>query len=300
MDLQQLRVFVAVAQKGNLTRASEALYLSQSAVSAQIKALETELGLKLFDRSARGMALTPAGTALLEEAERALQAAKSVIARARHLRDGDIHGQWKIGTITEPVILRLGEFLSQLQSHYPNLRVSLSQGISGDVIERVINGELDAGYTIGEIHDSRLCVMPVMPITLRIAGPAAWSEKIAAADWAAIAAMPWISTPERCSFSSIAVQMFRRHSVTPRAVIEADQETMLKKLVASGIGLTLLREDIARASEAAGELAVWRGCAEVTSLNFIYASAREETPALQAIVEVVKEVWRLTPQPPST
>lgn len=137
MDLHKLRTFVTIAQEGNLTRASEALHLSQPAVSAQIKALEDELGLKLFHRLTRGMELTPAGKVLLEEAEKALMAARNVAARAQHLRSG-ISGEFRLGTISEPLILRLGEFLSALTSFTFSKAISfvhscLCQRQTGDV-----------------------------------------------------------------------------------------------------------------------------------------------------------------------
>lgn len=86
MELYQLRTFVAVAREGQLTKAAESLFTSQPAVSAQIKALEDEFGLKLFERSAAGMTPTPAGEALWEEAERLLNASRDLSAKAAALK----------------------------------------------------------------------------------------------------------------------------------------------------------------------------------------------------------------------
>jgi DNA-binding transcriptional LysR family regulator len=292
MDLNQLRTFVAIAQEGSLTRASETLYLSQPAVSAQIKALEEELGLKLFNRAARGMALTPAGKVLLDEASRALTAARKVVARAQMLRDG-ISGECRLGTITDPAILRLGELLCCLTSRHPDLRLSLSQGISGEVIDRVLTRRIDAGYIIGANEDPRIAAVRAAPITLRIVAPASWAARIAGRDWGDIARLPWISTPAKCSFNRLAADMFARHGLAPQTVIEADQEHTLRDLVASGIGLTLLREDVAFEAQAAGEVVVWAPGAEMSHLWFIYLREQEDTPALQAILGVVRDVWQL-------
>ncbi|HXU65990.1 MAG TPA: LysR family transcriptional regulator, partial [Casimicrobiaceae bacterium] len=78
MELYQLRSFAAVAELGHLTRAAERLHVSQPAVSAQIKALEDELSVLLFERGATGMALTAAGRALLPEALRVIAATQSL------------------------------------------------------------------------------------------------------------------------------------------------------------------------------------------------------------------------------
>lgn len=296
MDLHQLRIFVAIADNGNLTRASEALYLSQPAVSAQIKALEEELGVSLFFREARGMGLTAAGKVLLAEAGRALNAAKNVVLRAQQLRN-DISGEFKLGTIIEPVILRLGELLSTLVSQHPNLHISLSQGISGDIIDQVIAGRINAGFVIGEIENTSIAAIKIAPITLRVVAPVAWREQILDADWKKIASYPWISTPAKCSFNKISARMFGKYGLVPKTVIESDQETTLKKLVSSNVGLTLLREDVALAAEAMGELVIWPAGVEISNLYFIHSRNDEGSPALVAIQNIVKDVWQLSSTP---
>lgn len=299
MDLHQLRIFVAIAASGNLTRASEALYLSQPAVSAQIKALEEELGISLFFREARGMGLTPAGKVLLAEATSALSAAKNVVIRAQNLRN-NISGEFKVGTISEPVILRLGELLSALVLQHPNLHISLSQGISGDIVDQVLACRINAGFVIGQTENANIVAIKIAPITLRIVGPTAWRTQIMAADWKTIATYPWISTPAKCSFNRISSRMFAKHGIVPKTIIESDQEMTLKKLVSSNIGLTLLREDVALSAEAMGELVVWPTGAEVSHLYFIYARDEEESPVLKAILNIVKDVWNLNPLPNTT
>ncbi|HEU0187003.1 MAG TPA: LysR family transcriptional regulator [Gallionellaceae bacterium] len=296
MDLHQLRIFVAIANHGNLTRASEELHLSQPAVSAQIKALEEELGVSLFNREPRGMVLTAAGKVLLTEASGALSAAKNVVLRAQQLRGG-IGGEFKLGTIIEPVILRLGELLSRLVSLHPNLHISLSQGISGDIIDHLVAGRINAGFVIGQVAHDNILAIKIAPITLRVVGPVSWREKIAAADWNAIAQFPWISTPAKCSFNKITSGMFAKHGIAPKIVIESDQETTLKKLVASEFGLTLLREDVALAGEAMGELVIWPMGVEVSDLYFIYSRQEANSPALQAILDIIKNIWHVPSTP---
>src|SRR5215831_12904146 len=86
MELNRLRSFAAVAEAGHLTRAAEKLHISQPALSAQIKALEDELDLSLFERTPAGMTLTEAGKRLLGEAEKVLAAAQALRAEARSLK----------------------------------------------------------------------------------------------------------------------------------------------------------------------------------------------------------------------
>lgn len=292
MELHQLRAFITIAKTSNLTRASEALHISQSAVSAKIKGLEQELGVNLFDRSGQGMALTEAGKILLDEAVHAVAAAGSVVERATFLREDGMRAYFKIGTITEPTMLRLGAFSSRLFIRYPNIKLSLQQAVSGQVIERVQNEQYDAGYVIGDVDDNQLSAIPIAPITLRIVAPATWREKILGAGWSDLSLLPWIATPEYCSFNRITEIMFRRHGLSPHFIMEADQEIALKDLVASGVGITLLREDIAQTAEAKGEIAIWPGPAESSMIHFIYLKKKGEMAATRAIVDVIKSVWQ--------
>ncbi|MHB1656723.1 MAG: LysR family transcriptional regulator [Burkholderiales bacterium] len=297
MDLNQLRSFSCIAREGSLARASALLFLSPPAVSAQIKALETELQLKLFDRSAKGMVLTSAGTALLLEANKALDAASNVSAKAKNFRNESIMGEFQLGTISDPVMLRLGEFLTILVGQYPGLKPSLCQGISGDIISRVVDKKIQAGYIFGEANHDHISSIKIAPIVLRVVAPVKWKEQLIEASWEDIVTFPWISTPENCSFRSIASKMFARHNVTPRVVIEADQERLLGDLVAQGIGLSLLREDIAVAAEAEGKIAIWSSGMEIDHLYFIYRDTEGESPLMQAIIPIIHQVWQIPPDP---
>jgi len=280
-----------VAREGNLTRASQILCLSQPAVSGQLKILEEELGLKLFERNSRGMILTEQGKALLEKAEQLVSAAGQVMVKAETLRH-NVVDEMRIGTVTEPDILRLGQTLNLLTASHPDLRLSLLQGISGVVIDWAISGRIDAGYVIGEPDDPRVGYIQIAPVTLRVVAPLAWVDKIAELDWVGIANLPWISTPPKCSFSQLAARMFARHGVSPQTVLAADQEHTLRSLVAAGMGLTLLREDVALIAQSAGELTIWQPGVELSHLFFVFSRDKETSPALQAVLGAVREVWK--------
>src|ERR1700720_3263893 len=111
MELYQLRSFAAVAEAGHLTRAAQKLHISQPALSAQIKALEDELGLTLFERTSTGMTLTAAGKRLLAEADKIPAASQTFEAEARALTGG-VAGKARVGTLSDPEFIRLGEFMA--------------------------------------------------------------------------------------------------------------------------------------------------------------------------------------------
>ena len=149
MELYQLRTFAAVADENHLTRAAERLHLSQPAVSGHIKALEGELGVRLFERASTGMQLTAAGSELLERARIVLSAADDVKRAAKQMQ-GDISGLLRIGTVADPESNRLGELLALARDTHPRLKLELHHEMSGAALAGVLSGELDASFFFGD------------------------------------------------------------------------------------------------------------------------------------------------------
>lgn len=292
MELYQLRSFVTVAQQGHLTRAAERLHISQPAVSAQIKALEEELGVTLFQRKAGGVALTKAGQALLPQAEKILASAKDLIAQAKSLQ-GQISGKVRIGTIIDPEFLRLGEFMNTMLVDYPMLAIELHQGISGWVMNGVVNGDLDAGFFLGNQPQANVTALELRKLTYRIVAPPDWKAKVEAAGWKEIAALPWIWTPKLGTHHQMVTELFRQQNLEPVKAVEADQESIIINLVTAGVGLSLMREDLALAAAKAGEIILWDKGRSQTTLCFIYRTDRASDPVINASAQVLKGIWGL-------
>jgi DNA-binding transcriptional LysR family regulator len=291
MELYQLRTFAAVADEGHLTRAAERLHLSQPAVSAHIKALEDDLGVALFDRSSSGMSLTRAGRKLIEHAERVLAAAGELRYAARAFQ-GEISGHVRLGTVSDPEFLRLGEFLGRLVEQHPGLEIELRQEVSGAALEAVRTGELDASFYFGEVTDAAIRALALCEIAYRVVAPAAWSARLDGARWDAMAALPWIVTPEISSHRRLMQALFDRHGATPAKVVEADNEAVIANLVGSGVGLSLLREDLAEDRARAGARAIWQGPRPTTNLWFVYRAERKDDPILAALKAALADAWR--------
>ena len=141
MDLRQLEYFAAVARHRHFTRAADELYVTQSALSQQVRRLEEELGLALLLRTSRGVELTPAGTDLLARAESIL----GEVERAR--TDMDEHAGVSRGLVrvaaTTGDALRLPRALATFHAEHPGIRIGLRQGSSGEVVELVRRGAAD-------------------------------------------------------------------------------------------------------------------------------------------------------------
>ena len=290
MELYQLRSFATVAELGHLTRAAERLHVSQPALSAQIRALEEGLGVTLFERGSSGMSLTAAGRQLLP-------AAREVVAKAAALRglaqsiQGDVSGRVSVGTLADPAILRLGEVLAAAREQHPLLEIELHHEVSGAAFAKVRDGELDASFYYGPLSHPGIASVPLRTLVYRVAAPAAWRDRVEHADDATIAGLPWIMTPPISTHHALATHFFAARGLAPATVLEADNELVIRSLVVSGVGVALLREDLALAAEAAGEVVLWEPAHIETMLQFIWLEARTAEPPLAALIGVVQESW---------
>jgi DNA-binding transcriptional LysR family regulator len=292
VELYQLRSFVEVAELGHLTRAAERLHISQPALSAQIKALEEELEVELFERSSSGMALTSAGKRLVGEAKKLLSAAQALRNEARSIK-GTATGVARVGTVSDPEFIRVGALMSAAVERYPLVEIQFHHEVSGAAFEKVRDGALDASFYYGGFAHPDVVALELREITYRIVAPAAWRERIASATWSDIAREPWIMTPPISTHSQLAAGLFREHGMTPTKVVEADDEVVVSSLVLAGLGMALMREDLALEKAGAREICLWKDVQLTTSLQFVYRRDREQDPILLALVDTLDDVWKL-------
>ena len=292
MEIYQLRSFIAVAKMGHLTRAAEKLHLSQPSVSAHIKALEDEFGLSLFERTYSGMTLTLPGKRLLTEAEGILVAAEAMRHTAKALK-GEITGRVRVGTSSDPGFIRIGEFCNAQMEHHPSLEVELHQEITGVAFRKVLDGLLDVSFYYGDLEHPAMGGLRLRGSTYCVAAPAAWSRRVVDADWSTIATLPWVITPPISSHHKLVRALFDRQGKEPRELVEADQESVIANLVVSGVGLSLIREDLALKKVAADEMCLWRDVRLETNLWFIYLHTRKDDPVILALLSVLRDIWQL-------
>jgi DNA-binding transcriptional LysR family regulator len=294
MELYQLRSFVTVAEVGHLTRAAERLHVSQPALSAQIRSLEETLGVTLFDRGSSGMTLTAAGRHLLPEARDIVAKATALRGLAQSLQ-GNTAGRVSVGTLADPSVLRLGEILALARERHPLLEIELQHEVSGAAFAKVRDGELDASFYYGPLTHPAIASLPLGMLVYRVAAPFAWRDRVENADDAAIAALPWIMTPPISTHHALATHFFAARGLEPATVLEADNELVIRSLVVAGVGVALLRDDLALAAQQAGEVVLWEPARIETMLQFVWPQARSAEPPLAALISVVEEAWQARP-----
>lgn len=292
MDLNLLRTFVTVAKFGHLTRAAEALHLSQPALSGHIKALEEELGVTLFERTPSGMAVTPAGQRLLVEAEDIIGAVQHLAHSAQELR-GQPTGHLKLGTVLDPGVLRVGDLLVRALDRYPEIELELQHVMSSEALARVRSGALDASFYFGDPPPADLAAIPLRELTYRVGIPDAWESELGAAAWDAVAERPWIVAPDPSSHRQLVMRLFP--DGPPARVIETDNESVINNLVESGVGISLLRADPGSPASEAGRIFILPDVEVKTRLWLVHAVDRAADPLLAALCEVIAETWADAP-----
>ncbi|HKK01704.1 MAG TPA: LysR family transcriptional regulator [Desulfuromonadales bacterium] len=151
MDINELRIFRAVAHKGSISRAAEELHYVQSNVTARIRQLEDRLGTALFHRKSKGVALTASGHLLLDYAERILR----LVSEAEEtLSDrGEPKGRLVIGSMETTAAVRLPSLLSAFQRSCPEVELSLVTGPSQTSLRRLLDFQIDGAFVAGDVED---------------------------------------------------------------------------------------------------------------------------------------------------
>lgn len=171
MDLHRLHVFTKVCELGSLSRSADAVYLSQPTVSGHIKALEEELGVRLFDRLGRGVAPTQAADILYDYAVRLL-ALRDEALEAVASASGRVTGRLVVGGSTIPGHYLLPAYLAQMRTRYPELTVSLKVADTRAVAEMAEQGEVEMGVIGARVDNPRLEFTPCCTDELVLVAPA--------------------------------------------------------------------------------------------------------------------------------
>jgi DNA-binding transcriptional LysR family regulator len=253
VTLEQLRIFICVAEREHMTRAAEALNLTQSAVSAAIAALEARHGVHLFHRVGRRIELTDTGRAFLAEARAVLgraQAAEHALAEFAGLERGTL------GLVASQTIAGywLPPLLARFKARYPNLDVQISIGNSEQAAAHVLDGSAELGFVEGLIDDPALARWPVGEDELALVSATPVSSQVDA-DW--IRAAPWVlrevGSGTRSTFESALAAM----GVAPDAlnvVMVLPSNEAVRAGVEAGLGNSVLSALVVEASLRAGTL----------------------------------------------
>lgn len=292
MELYQLRTFVAVAEEGSLARAAERLSASQPAVSAQIRSLEEEFGLKLFDRLPSGMTITPAGETLWEAAEQVLKAASDLTACAAGLHSS-LSGRLRLGFNKDGGALRASQLLGSIARDHPALTFEITTGTSGVLVKRVLARELDASFYEGICDDPAIEGLELMVQDLVIAIPQDWAEALDRPDWSLLAERPWVFVSPSCSYHRYIEQLERENGLRLQKRFQTDDDATGLNLIADRSAITMTTLEALRYSglDKSGEVAIWPHFRDKLPLSLCHLKSRRRDPAIVALREAASALW---------
>ena len=250
--LPQIEAFLEVARRQNLSRAAEALFVSQPTLTARLQSLEATLGEQLFIRTRRGMRLTEAGDAFLPYAEHAVAALADGRERLAELRRG-VAGRLVLGAPPTVSTYTLPALLARFSATHPGVRLAVKTGTSEEVLEMVLHDQVQLGI-IRALANQEIETIPLYTDTLvLIAGPGhrlARTSSGRQARMADLAGEVLVLFGRSSSYLQFTTATFRQAGVLPGSVLELDNIEAAKKMVERGLGVSLVP-----ASTVAGELA---------------------------------------------
>tara|TARA_Y100001954_G_scaffold228056_3_gene271911 strand:- start:2158 stop:3033 length:876 start_codon:yes stop_codon:yes gene_type:complete len=291
VELYQLVSFVVIADEGNMTRAAELLNTSQPAVSAQIRALEDELEIRLFRRTHKGMELTPEGERLKARADTILQDVDAFRNEAEQLR-GTEHGTIVLGVNTDAHLLRLKAIYSQLAQRHPEMSLVVKETMSWDVVDALHAKTIDMGFSYTIPDDNRIKTRPLGEIDLAVVAPEAWRDRIEGAGLKELAAMPWVWTSDHCPMSLVLSSLFDEIGETPIKAVVVDQESAILRLVADEVGLGIMPALKAETVADSHGLFTVMTLEKKLVLHLLMLMRRAEERRVRSMIDCIEQAWQ--------
>jgi molybdate transport repressor ModE-like protein len=245
LDVRRLKILQEVASRGSFSGAAEALYLSQSAVSQQVAALEKEVGMPLLERTREGPKLTDAGRALLVHAEAAiarLEEAEHELAAIAGLEGGEL----RMASFPSASVTILTEALGRFSRNHPKVSLTVTEAEPEESTRMLKAADIDVAIVfdyplLGSVPDRdverMLLVTESMHLALPRDHPKAASGRLGLVDFADEA---WLCGVRPSSCGELIVEACRNAGFEPRIAFESEEYQVLQGYVAAGLGVTLL------------------------------------------------------------
>ena len=292
MELRQLRYFVAIAEEGNFSRAARRLHISQPPLSIQMKSLEDELGVRLLERTNRGVSLTAAGSVFFEET-------RAVLARLEHARSkalradrGDI-GMLSVGFVSIADYGILPPALKDFRSRFPLIEVQLHELTTDSQIRELRAARLDLGIGLAPVEEPDLEFESLLREELVLAmpsgHPAARGDR--AVDLRALSKESFIVPPRDVApgLYDTTISCCSAFGFAPRITQHARQMQTVVGLVSCGMGFALVPSSVRNLKRTGVRYRQLRGKAPVIELGVLRLLSVDSTPR-ERFVEALRSV----------
>ncbi|MBF0510053.1 MAG: LysR family transcriptional regulator [Deltaproteobacteria bacterium] len=291
MELRQLKTFQTVGKLLSFNRAAETLNYAQSTVSVQIRLLEAEFGVPLFDRLGKRVILTEAGQALMRYAQKMIdieeETLSEVTGRTQPQGSLSIRIPQSLGTCYLPAIL------SKFRTRYPKVGFDINSCAYHSLEQELKSGVTDLAFLLAEsinARDLKFEVLGIVPLVIvaQAGHPLAGRRSVGVRDLQGEAI---IFPKHDCSYRMVFEQILIEEKVKTAAVIEMNSVEAIKQCVMKGVGLTIMPEISIKKEITAKELVVLPWGDEVLETGILMIRHKDKwiSPTLQAFMETVRE-----------
>ena len=291
MEVDQLRYFLRVAERGNFTRAAEELNISQPALSRSIQKLEEELGQPVFERKTRSVALTEAGTLLQSRAQQILALIEDTKAE---ISDDGHSGQIRIGAIPTIAPFFLPDLLRQFSTEFPAASIIVQEDTTDHLLKRCTQGEIDLAILALPVPAKYLEVEELFQEELLLVlppdHPLVNKSQIRLND---IKSLPFVLLDEAHCLSDNIVSFCRQRSFHPVAVEQTSQLAMVQELVSLSHGISMVPQMARKLDQS--DRRVYRsmsGIKPVRKIAMVWNPYRFQSRLLQAFQERLRTYAR--------
>lgn len=291
MEIRQLRAFTEIAKTSNLTEASANLLTSQPAISAQIKALEKELGFLLFHRNARGMSLTSEGSQLLSKAEKILSFIDDFTDTALALNHNTVKSI-QISLNTDSEVLRIRQLLDQFSKKLPNVEIHFKDVKSEEIANALANSQIDAGFYYGKIIAPHVTQVKLQSFRMVVVYPPSWNIDEDKLTFEHFSKVQWIWTTKGCPFYKETIEYFEKNGYHTTKIMYVDDELLIGKLVKEGIACSLLAEPIAAQLAIENKVKIWHGVDLTVDLNFGFLKEKKNDTMILKLTSILNKIWK--------
>jgi DNA-binding transcriptional LysR family regulator len=295
VDLRQLEIIKAIAESGSFTAAGEKLHVSQSAISRQILLLEDELGEPVFHRIGRRIRITPAGESLLQLSHRVfrdMQDTTSAISDTRESLRGSIG---LVGGMTVCLYV-FPALLAEVRRLHPNLDMRVTVGSTQRSIALLRSGAGDLGLLTLPIEASDLVSVPLLEEELLLvtypSHPLAAKKRIVPAD---LDKQPFVLFETGSITRRLVEEFFARERITPPIIMETENVEIIKAMVRSGLGISIIPWQAAAADVGTRQLF----CSQIAGVSLVRQTGwlyPKMNRLPRAVTEVMRVFERIRPQ----
>src|SRR5215471_14821355 len=289
MELRHLRYFVAVAEELHFGRAAARMHIAQPALSRQIRSLEDEMKLRLFERDRRRVSLTAAGGDFLDEVKRILEQLERAIESARRAARGE-RGTLRIAYVPAVAYIGLPEIVRAFRQRLPDVEVRLQETNPARQVQALLAGRVDVGFARGPIQEPALNVQTVMEEPLVAALPTGHplsGRKIIKLEMLAHEPFVLQARSRGPGSHDQILAICRAAGFSPRIVQEGSQ-TEAVNLVAAGVGVAIVPRSLRRIRRSG---VVYRPLLERPTTQLVMAWCKgEPLPMVRSFLEEARRI----------